>query len=97
MIFLSNIRIETFCKKKNAPFSSLKSVHVEYDGEGLGTLGSERTLSFLHLCMNWKFQYSKIKNPRSILPAKFKRVQTTTGGSHNFKPFKGPIIISSEK
>ncbi len=27
MVYLSNFRIETFCK--NAPFSSLKSVHVE--------------------------------------------------------------------
>lgn len=35
MIFLSNFRLETFCKK-NAPFSSL-NVHVEYEVEGLGT------------------------------------------------------------
>ena len=32
MIFLSNFRIETFCK--NAPFNSLKSVRAEHEEEG---------------------------------------------------------------
>ena len=42
MIFLNNFCIETFCK--NSPISSLKSVRAEYEGEGLGTSSSERSL-----------------------------------------------------
>jgi hypothetical protein len=35
--------IEFFCKK-NAPFSSLKSVRAKYEGGKLGTGGNERIL-----------------------------------------------------
>ena len=43
MIFFSNFHIETFLQKK-VKFSSLKSVHVEYEEEGLGTKSNEHSL-----------------------------------------------------
>jgi hypothetical protein len=42
LIFLSNFRIETFFKK-NTPFSSLKSVRAENEGDGLGKRGCKHT------------------------------------------------------
>ena len=41
--FLKQFLYRNFLQK-NTPFSSLKSVHAENDGEVLGTLGSKHTL-----------------------------------------------------
>jgi hypothetical protein len=62
--FLSNFHIVTFYK--NAPFSSFKNIRVEYDGEGLETLGTEHTISslpFLHLLLVGR--YSAVPGPGS--------------------------------
>ena len=45
MIFLIKQLSYRHIFTKNALFNSLKSMHAEYDGEGLGTLGSEHTLT----------------------------------------------------
>ena len=48
MIFLSNFPIEFFFAK-NTPFSSLKSMRAEYEGEGLGTLCNEHSLILISI------------------------------------------------